>query len=64
MAADNDDMEVEDAVVEPGGDGKAGDRVIDVNGAQSPFQSVQAERPQKTAKCAFCRKDHKKVKNP
>jgi len=68
MAADNDNMEievgVEEAVIEPGGDGKVGDRVIDVDGPQSPIQSIQAGRPQKATKCAFCRKDHKKVKNP
>lgn len=62
MAANNDNMEVEEAVVELGSDGKAGDRIIDVDGPQSPIQSIQAGRPQKTTKCAYCRRDHKKVK--
>ena len=62
MAADNDNMEAEKAVVEPGSDGKAGDRIMDLDSPQSPIQSIQAGRPQKTTKCAFCRRDHKKVK--
>jgi hypothetical protein len=64
MAADNDNMEVEEAVLEQGSDGKAWDRVIDVDSPQSPIQSIQAGRLQKTTKCAFCRRDHKKVKKP
>jgi len=62
MAADNDNMEVEEEAVEPGSNGKAWDRVIDVDGPQNPIQSIQAGRSQKTTKCAFCRRDHKKVK--
>jgi hypothetical protein len=64
MAADNGNMEVEEAVVGLGSDGRAWDRVIDMDGPQSPIQSIQAGRSQKTTNCAFCRRDHKKVKKP
>lgn len=64
MTTDSDDLEVEEMVEEPGGDGKTAHRATDVDGSQSPIQhtqSIQAGRAPKTSKCAFCRRDHKKV---
>jgi hypothetical protein len=65
MATTDDNMEREEMADEPGDDGEpgtmAGHRTTDVH--RRPTQSIPA-RAEKTSKCAFCRKDHKKVKKP
>lgn len=61
MATDGDGMERGEMADEPGGDGEAGHHTSQVDGR--PTQSIPA-RAQKISKCAFCRKDHKKVKKP
>lgn len=61
MATDDDSMRREEAADEPGGDSEAGQHTLQVDGRST--QTVPA-RAQKLSNCAFCRRDHKKVKTP
>lgn len=59
MATASDRMEVEEPPPSVG-DGRARDFTTHASSSKSPIQPIQAGRPIKTSKCAFCRKDHKK----
>lgn len=60
LPTDTEKMEAEEP---PPGGGKASRITTHDNGPPSPSQPLQAGRPIKTSKCAFCRKDHKKVRS-